>query len=111
MAITINIFYTGKGDAAINFAKKMVSSGTVEKIKKEPGNLRYDYFVQMDFDNNKTVLLIDSWASQEALNIHHASPMMDVIIKLREKYDLHMSVERYISDNDIPEQDLGFIRK
>ena len=26
---------------------------------------------------------------------HHATPMMDTIAKLREKYDLHMTVERY----------------
>ena len=33
------------------------------------------------------------------------------IFKLREKYNLHMKVERYISDDDIPEKDEKFIRK
>jgi hypothetical protein len=36
--------------------------------------------------------------------------MMETIIKLREKYDLHMKVERYVSE-DLPETDEGFIRK
>lgn len=110
MAITVNLYYTGKNGAAVQFAKEMISNGTVEKIKKEKGNLKYDYFIQ--FDDPETVLLIDSWTSQEAIDFHHASPMMKTIIKLREKYDLHMRVERYISDeNGLPQQDLGFIRK
>lgn len=29
----------------------------------------------------------------------------------REKYDLHMTIERFISDDKLPEQDEKFIRK
>ena len=37
---------------------------------------------------------------------------MEKISKLREKYDLHMTVERYVSDeNGIPETDRHFIKK
>lgn len=88
----------------------MVASGTVAKIKAEPGNLKYDYFTQLD--DPETVLLIDSWASQEAIDQHHASPMMKTITSLREKYDLHMRVERYIPEkNGISEQNAHFIRE
>ena len=59
----------------------------------------------------ETVLLIDAWESQKALDEHHASPMMATIAALRKKYDLHMRVERYVSDKDgVPESDKGFIR-
>lgn len=110
MAITVNLYYTGKNGSAIRFAEEMVSSGTVAAIKNEKGNLKYDYFVQMN--DPETVLLIDSWTSQEAIDLHHASAMMETIIKLREKYDLHMRVERYVSDeNGMPRQDMNFIRK
>lgn len=37
--------------------------------------------------------------------------MMKTIAELREKYDLHMTIERFVSDDNIPEQDKGFIRK
>lgn len=109
MAITVNIYYTGEKDNAGKFAEEMVSSGTVALIKAEEGNLKYDYFFPLD--DPSTVLLIDSWASQEALDLHHASPMMKTIMDLRNKYDLHMRVERYISDDAIPEQDQKFIKK
>ena len=110
MAITVNLYYTGKNGAARAFAEEMVSSGTVRLIKNEQGNLKYDYFIKMD--EPETVLLIDSWESQTAIDLHHASPMMKKIMELREKYDLHMRVERYISDEaGIPNSDTKYIRE
>ncbi|MCQ2446695.1 MAG: antibiotic biosynthesis monooxygenase [Clostridia bacterium] len=109
MAITVNIYYTGEKDNARKFAEEMLSSGTVAHIKAEDGNLKYDYYLPMD--DPSTVLLVDSWSSQEALDLHHASPMMKTISELRNKYDLHMKVERFVSDDKIPEQDQKFIKK
>ena len=110
MAITVNIYYNGKNGNAKKFAEEMVSSGTVNKIRAEAGNLRYEYFFPMD--DEETVLLIDSWKDQESIDIHHASPMMAKITQLREKYDLHMRVERYVSDEtQIPDADKTFIRE
>ena len=107
MSITINIYYTGAQGSAAAFAAEMEKSGIAQRIRAEEGNLRYDYFTP--FDDKETVLLIDSWKNQEALDIHHASPMMGEIAALREKYDLHMRVERYVSDDT--DTDTTFIRK
>ncbi len=116
MAITVNLRYTGKKGAAQSFAREMISSGTVEKIRAENGNLRYEYYLPFEEekagdDTSETILLIDSWENQEAIDLHHASPMMKTIAELREKYDLHMTIERFVSDDKIPEQDKAFIRK
>ncbi|MCD8145665.1 MAG: antibiotic biosynthesis monooxygenase [Clostridiales bacterium] len=108
MAIAVNLYYTGTNGNARKFAQEMVSSGTVELIRGEMGNLRYEYFFPMD--DPETVLLIDAWTDQAAIDIHHASPMMGKIAELREKYDLHMKVERYVSDDALPAQDAQFIR-
>ena len=108
MAITINILYKGKNGNAKKFATKMIKLGLLEKIRKTAGNLRYEYFLPMD--DEESVLLIDSWESQTALDKHHASEIMQEIATLREKYDLHMSVQRFIED-DLNESDDKFIRK
>ena len=108
MAITVHLYYTGQNGAARRFAEEMSSSGTAAKIRAEDGNLRYEYFLPME--DPETVLLIDSWRDQEALDAHHASPMMAAIASLREKYDLHMKVERFVSAED-PAQDEKYIRK
>lgn len=110
MAITINIYYRGKNGNAVKFAKEMVASGIVDKIRKEQGNIRYDYFLPLD--DTDTVLLIDSWQNQNALDNHHKSDLMAQIVALREKYDLHMEVERYVLDEtELPKLDKSFIRK
>ena len=106
MAITINLRY--KGSKARAFAKEMVSSGTVAAIRTETGNLRYEYYQPLD--DPETILLIDSWEDQAAIDAHHASPMMATIAALREKYDLHMTVERFVSA-ETPESEDWFIRK
>ncbi len=109
MSITINLRYKGTAGAAKRFAEEMISSGTVDKIRSEAGNLRYEYFQSLE--DPETILLIDSWENQESIDIHHASLMMNTIMELREKYDLHMTVERYRSDDSMPERDVDFIRK
>ena len=108
MSITVNLRYTGTDGNARKFAEEMISSGTVDAIRAEEGNLRYEYYQSLD--DPETILLIDSWANQEAIDKHHATPMMDTIAKLREKYDLHMTVERYTAA-ETPESENKFIRK
>ena len=108
MSITVNLRYTGADGNARKFAEEMISSGTVDAIRAEEGNLRYEYYQSLD--DPETILLIDSWANQEAIDKHHATPMMDTIAKLREKYDLHMTVERYTAA-ETPESQNKFIRK
>ena len=110
MSIIVNLRYTGKSGSARAFAEEMTSSGTVDMIRNENGNLRYEYY--LSFDDPETVLLIDEWTDQAAIDRHHASPMMQKITELRDKYDLHMTVERYVSDEDgVPDKDEQFIRK
>ena len=106
--ITVNLYYTGNNGNAKRFAEEMERSGTADLIRAEEGNVRYEYFYPMN--DPETVLLIDAWKNQESIDMHHASPMMKTIADLRDKYDLHMKVERYVSD-DMPSSDEVFIRE
>ena len=106
--ITVNLYYTGVDSNARKFAEEMEKSGTADRIRAQKGNLRYEYFAPLD--DPETILLIDSWESQEALDVHHASPMMATIAALREKYDLHMRVERFVGA-DMTEHDKRFIKE
>ena len=101
MAITVNLYYTGTKGSAAAFAQEMIASGTVEAIRLEEGNLQYEYFQPLE--DPETILLIDSWQDQQALDRHHASPMMTRILELR--------AERYITDDGgISDHDRAFIR-
>ena len=105
--ITIHLFYTGTRGSALAFAREMERTGIAEAIRREPGNLRYQYFQPLD--DPETVLLIDAWADQAALDAHHASDSMGRLAALREKYDLHMQAERFVSEE--VGEDERFLRK
>ena len=105
--VTMLLRYTGKNGAARLFAEEMLSSGTVAAIRAEDGNLGYSYYLSLE--DPETLLLVDSWQNQAALDAHHASSMMATIAALREKYDLHMTAERY-SGEDLG-SDASFIRR
>ena len=94
MSLTINIYYTGKDGAARKFAEEMVEKGIIDRVRNEEGNEKYEYFFPMD--DKEKVLLIDRWESQDALDKHHKSPMMEEIAELRSKYNLHMKVEQFV---------------
>ncbi len=93
MSIIVNIYYTGKNGSARKFAEEMISRGIVDKIRAEEGNERYEYFCPID--DAETILLIDCWKSQEALDFHHKTEMMQEISELRKKYKLNMRVEKF----------------
>ena len=109
MNITFNIYYKSENNNAKKFVEEMISSGIVDEIRSKKGNLRYEYFIPLNDDSK--VLLIDSWENQEALDNHHNSDTMKKIMELRNKYDLHMEVEKYIKDDSNMEVNNKFIRK
>lgn len=96
MEITVHIYYTGTEGNARKFAQEMVANGIVDGVRGEEGNLKYEYFFPME--DEQTVLLIDRWRDQEALDRHHKSVWMGKIAALRDKYRLRMRVERYRSE-------------
>ena len=108
MSITVHLYYRGKNGSARKFAEEMEKSGVAAAIRAEEGSLRYAYYQPLD--DPETILLIDSWRDQAAIDAHHASPMMAQIAALREKYDLHMEAERYTRLDDLA-SDGRFIRK
>lgn len=74
MVITINIYYTGTDNNLMLFMNEMINNGIVDRIRKQPGNLKYEYFIP--FEKEGKILLIDQWNSQQALDVHHQSTMM-----------------------------------
>ena len=96
MSLTIHIYYTGTNGNARRFAEEMMVSGIVEAVRQETGNEHYAYYFPME--DPETVLLIDRWKDQAALDLHHKSPMMEQIAALRKKYKIRMKVQRFTEE-------------
>ncbi|AIM26062.1 antibiotic biosynthesis monooxygenase family protein [Melissococcus plutonius] len=96
MSLTVMITYTGKEDHAKQFMEEMIEQGIVNKIRAQEGNERYEYYLPVE--DQHSILLIDRWKDQSALDIHHQSDMMKQIAILRKKYQLSMKVETFATD-------------
>lgn len=92
MSIVSNITYTGEGENARDYAIEMMSSGLVQKVREEPGCLRYDFYFPMEDKNS--VLLINEFTDEAAIKAHHDTPMLRQIAALRKEFNLTMNVER-----------------
>ena len=78
------------------FANEMELSGIAGKVRNEKGNLGYEYFFSQK--DEETVLLVDKWADEQAIDDHHKSEMMKEIARLRDKYKLRLKVEKFIKE-------------
>ena len=108
MPFTMNLYYKGKGRSAEAFVREVVSSGLLERIRSSEGNLGYAYFLSLE--DPETVLLIDSWDSQECLDKYHSSPLMEEIGALREKYGLSVQAKRFVEEG-VPSKDASFLKR
>ena len=92
MSIIVNLYYTGKTGSARRFAEEMIATGLVEAVRAEEGNERYEYFFPME--DPETVLLIDRWRDQAALDFHHHTEMMEKMsVELREEAANMMKID------------------
>lgn len=92
MMIVLNVVY--KGEEALEFVKEVKSSGTLEAIRNEKGNLQYEYFSSLDNPNN--VILIEHWANAYDLSRHSQGEYIKKVGELKEKYHLTSEVNKFI---------------
>lgn len=108
MRFAMLLTYTGENGSAKKYVEEMEKSGTAEGIRAITGCVQYEYYASMK--DKETVLLVDMWESQAALDAYHASPLMGRVAALREKYNLHMTARRFY-EGEMPAGDNKFIRK
>lgn len=105
--VVLNVYYNGENGSAKRFVEEMEKSGIAPSVRAEEGNIAYAYFSALGDD--ETVILVEKWESQRALDTHQASPAMSQIVRLREKHGVTSKVERFSSE-DMPESDGKFVR-
>ena len=96
MSIALNLYYKGKNGTAKMFMEEMERSGLADKIRNIEDNESYEYFYSVR--DKETILLVDRWKSGDALHFHHNSDDMKKIAELKDKYELELQVERYVTE-------------
>ena len=75
----LHVYYTAKdGDDLMNFLREAEEAGIVGKTRKEKGCLQYEYFVSTE--NDKEMLLLEKWETEEDQKVHDGQPHMKVLM-------------------------------
>ena len=82
--IVLNVTYKCMPGMREKFLDAIMAEGIDVASRCEPGNLKYDYyFAAGDADE---LLLVENWADEEALRVHHAEPHFKRLSELKDGY-------------------------
>ena len=84
---SLTVIYLAKDGCGRAFVKELEGSGVANKVRRENGCLRYDYYFK-SWDED-TVLLFEEWESKEHQLVHLNQPHIKELKAIKEKYILH----------------------
>ena len=91
--IVLNVTYKCIPGMREAFLEAIQREGIDEASRKEPGNLRYDYY--LPYDDNGDLLLVEHWRDDAALKAHAETPHYAKLKELKPRYVTETVVERY----------------
>ena len=89
----VEVHYFVKDGKRDEFYSAVLESGIAEASRAEEGNEKYDYYFSPNNENE--VLLIELWASDEAVQEHGQSPHFKELGKLKQQYVADAVIKRY----------------
>ena len=89
----IEVHYYLKDGKRDEFYRALMESGIASASKAEEGNEKYDYFYSPD--NKNELLLIELWASAEAVKRHGETPHFKALGDLKKDYVVDTVISRY----------------
>ena len=89
----IEVHYYVKDGKRDEFYRTLMESGIAASSRAEEGNEKYDYFYSPDNENE--LLLIELWASAEAVKKHNETPHFKALGDLKKDYVVDTVISRY----------------
>lgn len=90
--LTIYVRYIAKKGYGEKFLKEVIENSILEKIRKEEGCIRYDYFISLE--NRDEILLLELWENENFQKEHMKQDHMKNLKLIKDKYILDTRVEK-----------------
>ena len=94
--IVLNVTYKCKPEMREEFLEAILTEGIDRSSRAEAGNLRYDYYLPTE--NDDELFLLEKWRDAEALAAHGNQPHYARLKALKEDYVIDTIVERYVAE-------------
>ncbi len=91
--IVLNVTYKCKPEMREEFLEMIMAEGIDAECRREPGNIKYDYYRAAD--DCDELLLIEKWQDAEALAAHSRQPHFARLGELKADFVTETIVEKY----------------
>ena len=91
--IVLNVTYKCRPELREEFLEAILREGIDEASRREPGNLKYDYYIP--FDGGDDLLLVEKWRDETALKAHAKTPHYNKLKELKPQYVTETVMERF----------------
>ncbi len=91
--ILVNVRYTVKPGKRNEFLEKAGEQGIIRGSKEEPGNVKYEYYIPVDLEND--LFLMEMWVSGEAQAAHGKTGHYQKLQALKKEYVTAVAIEKY----------------
>lgn len=89
----VEVHYFVKDGKRDEFYRAILESGIAAASRTEEGNEKYDYYLSPQNENE--LLLIELWASAEAVAAHAQTPHFKALGELKQEYVADTAIMRY----------------
>ena len=89
----VEVHYYVKDGKHDEFYRAIMESGIAAASRAEEGNEKYDYYLSPGNENE--LLLIELWASAEAVAAHSQTPHFKALGELKQEYVTDTTIMRY----------------
>ena len=91
--IVLNVTYRCKPGAREEFLEMIMTNGIDVASRAEPGNIKYDYYMPVEAEDE--MLLLEKWADADALALHAKQPHFAKLGELKQEYVIDTVIERF----------------
>lgn len=94
--IVLNVTYKCKEDMREEFLEAIMTEGIDAACRAEDGNIKYDYYMSTQDDNE--MLLLEKWRDAEALSAHQAQEHFKRLGEIKNEFVNETILEKYITE-------------
>lgn len=91
--IILNVSYKVKPGTRDAFVEEAAGINLIEEVRKEPGNISYEYFYPVD--DPDTLLCSERWESAEEFANHPKTPHVIAFQDIKKKYVIDVVGHKY----------------
>lgn len=95
--IVLIVTYKCKPGMREEFLEAIIAEGIDVACRADEGNLKYDYYMSTDDENE--MLLVEKWRDAASIDLHNEQPHFKRIMEIKDEFLEETTVEKFVSED------------